>query len=123
MAVNIFLLTESLNDGVLSAKQLAVLTAEDEGLAKVQKGVQEGWPSRLAQEDSLVLRNFGRGEPWTPARVYSTNGARMVTDDANEGDVLHRHLDQVKPRLPESPPESAPSPPRLPQPEAAPGLQ
>ncbi|KAM7298142.1 uncharacterized protein ISCGN_018766 [Ixodes scapularis] len=73
--------------------------------------------------EPVWVRNFGRGEPWAPARVQSMDGARMVTADGNEGDVLHRHLDQVKPRLPESLPESAPSPPRLPQPEATPGLQ
>ncbi|XP_042150195.1 uncharacterized protein LOC121838174 [Ixodes scapularis] len=73
--------------------------------------------------EPVWVRNFGRGELWTPARVQSTDGARMVTADGNEGDVLHRHLDQVKPRLPESPPESASSPSRLPPPEAAPGLQ
>ncbi|XP_040069342.2 uncharacterized protein LOC115329771 isoform X2 [Ixodes scapularis] len=76
----------------------------------------DGW-------EPVWVRNFGRGELWTPARVQSTDGARMVTADGNEGDVLHRHLDQVKPRLPESPPESASSPSRLPPPEAAPGLQ
>ncbi|KAM7310004.1 uncharacterized protein ISCGN_006970 [Ixodes scapularis] len=77
---------------------------------------EDGW-------EPVWVRNFGRGELWTPARVQSTDGARMVTADGNEGDVLHRHLDQVKPRLPESPPESASSPSRLPPPEAAPGLQ
>ncbi|KAL3217416.1 hypothetical protein MRX96_032417 [Rhipicephalus microplus] len=43
------------------------------------------------------MRNFGRGEPWTPASNTSTDGARLVNADGPEGETIQCHNDQVKP--------------------------
>lgn len=76
------LIAESLNDGVLSAKQLAVSTAEDEGFAKVQKWLQEGWPSRLAPGDTRLKPNFDRREEMTVSHGLLYWGHRVVPEVA-----------------------------------------
>lgn len=48
--------------------------------------------------EPVWVRNFGRGEPWTPASITSTDGARLVNADGPEGETIRRHSDQVKPR-------------------------
>ncbi|XP_077551351.1 uncharacterized protein LOC144165103 [Haemaphysalis longicornis] len=48
--------------------------------------------------EPVWVRNFGRGEPWTPASITSTDGARLVNADGPEGEPIRRHSDQVKPR-------------------------
>ncbi|XP_077553093.1 uncharacterized protein LOC144167789 [Haemaphysalis longicornis] len=47
--------------------------------------------------EPVWVRNFGRGESWTPASITSTDGARLVNADGLEG-TIRRHSDQVKPR-------------------------
>ncbi|XP_077529093.1 uncharacterized protein LOC144141385 [Haemaphysalis longicornis] len=48
--------------------------------------------------EPVWVRNFGRGEPWTPASITSTDGAHLVNADGPEGETVRRHSDQVKPR-------------------------
>ncbi|KAL1475056.1 hypothetical protein MTO96_037565, partial [Rhipicephalus appendiculatus] len=44
--------------------------------------------------EPVWVRNFGRGEPWTPASITSTDGARLVNADGPEGETIRRHSDQ-----------------------------
>ncbi|XP_077541814.1 uncharacterized protein LOC144153919 [Haemaphysalis longicornis] len=48
--------------------------------------------------EPVWVRNFGRGEQWTPASITSTDGARLVNADDLEGETIRRHSDQMKPR-------------------------
>ncbi|KAL3187035.1 hypothetical protein MRX96_026128 [Rhipicephalus microplus] len=117
------LLTENLNDGAMSAKQLGTLTELDDDLAKaggrtpsqllmgydlrsrldntvsispspVDRPPLDGWQAG----EPVWVRNFERGEPWTPASITSTDGARLVNADGLDGETIRRHSDQVKPR-------------------------
>ncbi|KAH9369553.1 hypothetical protein HPB48_019659 [Haemaphysalis longicornis] len=59
-----------------------------------------GWNS--APADPVYLRNYGRGEKWTPGKVRSTSGARIVSVDTESG-LVHRHMDQLRRRRIEDP--------------------
>nr|XP_037269330.1 uncharacterized protein LOC119161097 [Rhipicephalus microplus] len=48
-------------------------------------------------ESNVYVRNYGVGEKWTPGRVQSTAGSRMVTVQTPHS-VVRRHVDQVRPR-------------------------
>ncbi|XP_037576521.2 uncharacterized protein K02A2.6-like [Dermacentor silvarum] len=67
-------------------------------------------PGFLQTGDPVWVRNFGQGEPWTRATIRETQGARMVTADGATGEIIRRHLDQVKVRLPDSSLASSPVP-------------
>ncbi|XP_049528239.1 uncharacterized protein LOC125947480 [Dermacentor silvarum] len=67
-------------------------------------------PGFLQSGDPVWVRNFGQGEPWTRATIRETQGARMVTADGATGEIIRRHLDQVKVRLPDKDPPAAGSP-------------
>ncbi|XP_049527490.1 uncharacterized protein LOC125947154 [Dermacentor silvarum] len=64
----------------------------------------------LQTGDPVWVRIFGQGEPWTPATIRETQGARMVTADGVTGEIVRRHLDQVKVRLPDSSLANSPVP-------------
>lgn len=51
----------------------------------------------VPMESNVYVRNYGVGEKWTPGRVQSTAGSRMVTVQTPHS-VVRRHVDQVRPR-------------------------
>ncbi|KAL1419392.1 hypothetical protein MTO96_005128 [Rhipicephalus appendiculatus] len=54
----------------------------------------------LQKDEPIWVRNYGcLGDPWTQARVQTTERARMVTAETPEGELVRRPLDQVKPRV------------------------
>ncbi|KAL1486632.1 hypothetical protein MTO96_046868 [Rhipicephalus appendiculatus] len=55
-------------------------------------------PRWVAARGASLGEELGRGEPWTPASITSTDGARLVNADGPEGETIRRHSDQVKPR-------------------------
>ncbi|XP_077553849.1 uncharacterized protein LOC144168761 [Haemaphysalis longicornis] len=59
----------------------------------------------ISPGSSVYVRNYGVGKRWTPGRVKSASGARMIAVDTPTG-VVQRHIDQVR-RPRESTPESA----------------
>lgn len=59
----------------------------------------------ISPGSSVYVRNYGVGKRWTPGRVQSASGARMIAVDTPTG-VVQRHIDQVRRRR-ESTPESA----------------
>lgn len=58
----------------------------------------------ISPRSSVYVRNYGVGKRWTPGRVKSASGARMIAVDTPTG-VVQRHIDQVRRRR-ESTPES-----------------
>ncbi|KAM7309528.1 uncharacterized protein ISCGN_006535 [Ixodes scapularis] len=48
-------------------------------------------------DTAVYARNYGQGEKWTPGKVQSTTGSRMVTIQTPTG-VVRRHIDQVRSR-------------------------
>nr|XP_037285397.1 uncharacterized protein LOC119178308 [Rhipicephalus microplus] len=46
---------------------------------------------------AMYARNYGQGEKWTPGKVQSTAGSRMVTIQTPAG-VVRRHIDQMRSR-------------------------
>nr|XP_037284925.1 uncharacterized protein K02A2.6-like [Rhipicephalus microplus] len=71
----------------------------------------------FALGDPVYLRNYGRGDKWTPVKVRSTSGARIVSVDTENG-LVHRHMDQLRRRSIEEPssPEALTSPQISPDP-------
>lgn len=71
----------------------------------------------FAPGDPVYLRNYGRGDKWTPGKVRSTSGARIVSVDTENG-LVHRHMDQLRRRSIEEPssPEALTSPQISPDP-------
>nr|XP_037273093.1 uncharacterized protein K02A2.6-like [Rhipicephalus microplus] len=71
----------------------------------------------FAPGDPVYLRNYGRGDKWTPGKVRSTSGARIVSVDTENG-LVHRHMDQLRRRKIEEPssPEALTSPQISPDP-------
>ncbi|XP_075732609.1 uncharacterized protein LOC119176966 [Rhipicephalus microplus] len=65
----------------------------------------------FAPGDPVYLRNYGLGDKWTPGKVRSTSGARIVSVDTENG-LVHRHMDQLRRRRIEEPssPEALISP-------------
>ncbi|XP_049518369.1 uncharacterized protein LOC125943318 [Dermacentor silvarum] len=54
----------------------------------------------LQKDEPIWVRNYGcLGDPWTQAWVQTTEGSCMVTAEGPEGELMRRHLDQVKPRV------------------------
>ncbi|XP_075728639.1 uncharacterized protein LOC119176573 isoform X2 [Rhipicephalus microplus] len=51
----------------------------------------------FAPGDAVYVRNYGVGDKWTPGKVKSTSGARLVTVATEDG-VVRRHVDQVRKR-------------------------
>lgn len=51
----------------------------------------------FAPGDAVYVRNYGVGDKWTPGKVKSTSGARLVTVATADG-VVRRHVDQVRKR-------------------------
>ncbi|XP_040076418.1 uncharacterized protein LOC115310936 isoform X2 [Ixodes scapularis] len=51
----------------------------------------------LPPDTAVYARNYGQGEKWTPGKVQSTTGSRMVTIQTPTG-VVRRHIDQVRSR-------------------------
>nr|XP_050035729.1 uncharacterized protein LOC126532081 [Dermacentor andersoni] len=51
----------------------------------------------FAPGDAVYVRNYGIGEKWTPGKVKSTSGARLVTVATEDG-VVRRHVDQIRKR-------------------------
>nr|XP_037285150.1 LOW QUALITY PROTEIN: uncharacterized protein LOC119178090 [Rhipicephalus microplus] len=51
----------------------------------------------LPPDTAVYARNYGQGEKWTPGKVQSTTGSRMVTIQKPVG-VVRRHIDQVRSR-------------------------
>ncbi|XP_050038431.2 uncharacterized protein [Dermacentor andersoni] len=52
----------------------------------------------LQKDKPIWERNYGcLGDPWTQARVQTTEGSCMVTAEGPEGELMRRHLDQVQP--------------------------
>nr|XP_037291095.1 uncharacterized protein K02A2.6-like [Rhipicephalus microplus] len=49
----------------------------------------------FALGDTVYLRNYGRGDKWTPGKVRSTSGARILSVDTENG-LVHQHLDQLR---------------------------
>lgn len=49
----------------------------------------------FAPGDTVYVRNYGVGDKWTPGKVKSTTGARLVTVQTDEG-VVRRHTEQVR---------------------------
>lgn len=82
----------------------------------VQSADSARW--NFAPGDPVYLRNYGRGDKWTPGKVRSTSGARVVSVDTENG-LVHRHMDQVRRRSIEEPstsedlasPQISPDPP------------
>lgn len=68
-----------------------------------------GW--NFAPGDPVYLRNYGRGDKWTPGKVRSISGARIVSVDTENG-LVHRHMDQLRRKIIEEPssPEALASP-------------
>ncbi|XP_075526202.1 uncharacterized protein LOC142557874 [Dermacentor variabilis] len=51
----------------------------------------------LQKNKPIRVRNYGcLRDPWTQARVQTTEGSRMVTAEGPEGELMRRHLDQVQ---------------------------
>nr|XP_037270110.1 uncharacterized protein K02A2.6-like [Rhipicephalus microplus] len=75
-----------------------------------------GW--NFAPGDPVYLRNYGRSDKWTPGKVRSTSGARILPVDTENG-LVHRHIDQLRWRSIEEPsslealtsPQISPDPP------------
>ncbi|XP_077505144.1 uncharacterized protein LOC144114950 [Amblyomma americanum] len=63
-----------------------------------QSSVDRPVPGVLRPGEPVWVRNFGRGEPWIPARITSSDGTRMVNADGPEEENI-RHTDQIKPRV------------------------
>ncbi|XP_050038234.2 uncharacterized protein [Dermacentor andersoni] len=54
----------------------------------------------LQKDKPIWVRNYiCLRDPWTQARVQTTEGSRMVTPAGPEGELMRRHLDQVPPRV------------------------
>ncbi|XP_077556429.1 uncharacterized protein LOC144170476 [Haemaphysalis longicornis] len=51
----------------------------------------------LPPDTAVYARNYGQGEKWTPGKVQSTTGSRMVIIQTPAG-VVRRHIDQVRSR-------------------------
>lgn len=52
------------------------------------------------KDEPIWVRNYGGlRDPWAQARVQTRQGCRMVTAKGPEGELMRRHLDQVKPRV------------------------
>ncbi|XP_037558478.2 uncharacterized protein LOC125946583 [Dermacentor silvarum] len=88
----------------VSRQELKALTAADEMLSSVCRKQTEHrrkptddttWS--FAPGDTIYVRNYGVGDKWTPGKVKSTTGARLVTVQTDEG-VVRRHTDQVRKR-------------------------
>ncbi|XP_077534769.1 uncharacterized protein LOC144146715 [Haemaphysalis longicornis] len=94
-------LTQS--DGVLSS------VCKSRATGDVNSADSYGW--NFAPGDPVYLRNYGRGDKWTPGMVRSTYGARIVSVDTENG-LVHRHMDQLRRRSIEEPssPEALASP-------------
>nr|XP_037286099.1 uncharacterized protein LOC119179132 [Rhipicephalus microplus] len=59
----------------------------------------------ISPGSSVYVRNYGADKRWTPGRVKTASGARMIAVDTPRG-LVQRHIDQVRRRR-ESTPESA----------------
>ncbi|XP_077501458.1 uncharacterized protein LOC144112522 [Amblyomma americanum] len=64
-----------------------------------QSPVDRHVPSVLRPGEPDWVKNFGRGEPWIPARITSSDGTRIVNADGPQGENIRRHTDQIKPRV------------------------
>ncbi|XP_070397526.1 uncharacterized protein [Dermacentor albipictus] len=54
----------------------------------------------LQKDKPSWVRNYGcLRDPWTQARVQTTEGYRIVTAEGPEGELMRRHLDHVQPRV------------------------
>ncbi|XP_077552693.1 uncharacterized protein LOC144167222 [Haemaphysalis longicornis] len=51
----------------------------------------------LPSDTAVYARNYGQGDKWTPGKVQSATGSRMVTIQTPAG-VVRRHIDQVHSR-------------------------
>ncbi|XP_077527136.1 uncharacterized protein LOC144138622 [Haemaphysalis longicornis] len=51
----------------------------------------------LPPDTAVYARNYGQGEKWTPGKVQSTTGSRMVIIQTPAG-VVRRHIDKVRSR-------------------------
>lgn len=56
----------------------------------------------IAPGDAVYVRNYGAGDKWTPGKVKSTEGSRVVSVETDNG-IVHRHADQVRKRMPDRP--------------------
>ncbi|XP_037505942.1 uncharacterized protein LOC119382311 [Rhipicephalus sanguineus] len=50
--------------------------------------------------DAVYVRNYGADEKWTPGKVKSMEGSRVVSVETDNG-IVHRHADQVRKRMPD----------------------
>lgn len=54
--------------------------------------VMDGAQWTFAPGDAVYVRNYETGDKWTPAKVKSTAGSRVVSVETDNG-VVHRHTD------------------------------
>ena len=46
--------------------------------------------------DSMYVRNFGRGEKWIPGEIVKSTGPVSYKVKTNDGLLVRRHADQIK---------------------------
>ncbi|XP_049270340.1 uncharacterized protein LOC125757993 [Rhipicephalus sanguineus] len=98
------LLIDQLDKPAVSHKELQALTEADAVLQEVCRDHElpknpgaESASWYFAPGDAVYVRNYGVGDKWTPGKVKSTSGARLVTVATEDG-VVRRHVDQVRKR-------------------------
>lgn len=50
----------------------------------------------FAVNDSVYVRNFGRGEKWIPGEIVQSTGPVSYKVKTDDGLLVHRHADQIK---------------------------
>ncbi|XP_049276120.1 uncharacterized protein LOC125760286 [Rhipicephalus sanguineus] len=103
------LLLHQWDEPAIPVKELQASTAADVTLAAVYREPPasrttvvdcEQWT--IAPGDAVYVRNYGAGDKWTPGKVKSTEGSRVVSVETDNG-IVHRHADQVRKRMPDRP--------------------
>ncbi|XP_037526426.1 uncharacterized protein LOC119403569 [Rhipicephalus sanguineus] len=96
------LLLHQWDEPAIPVKELQASTAADVTLAAVYREPPasrttvvdcEQWT--IAPGDAVYVRNYGAGDKWTPGKVKSTEGSRVVSVETDKG-IVHRHADQVR---------------------------